>query len=340
MRYIVEQGQTTGSRQKIVLSGCSFASRFTRLISVPTAQIVPAGDSRDHLDDELGRAVHVGRLPPPRAGTPDARSRCTPGYSRRACSICSTQKRWCVEHQPLPQDDARVAPASRRPRCRRSPRAGSRRPSAPAGIPSSIAVLRPRCSSGKKSTRRPRANAQRSTFSALDDVQTMPPLRPQNALRFAAEFMYVTGMTGCTAPSASVTSSRTARPAPPSTPRPRRCSPCRPSSSQRRGWAGSPAGAAPLRMSALSAMKWTPQKTMYSASGRSAANCASLNESPRAVGVLDDLVALVVVAEDHQPLAQRRPRRARYAGPAPRRLISAYSRGMASARSAPRCFGR
>ena len=37
------------------------------------------------------------------------------------------------------------------------------------------------------------------------------------------------------------------------------------------------------------------------------------------VGVLDDLVALVVVAEDHQPLAQRRPRRARCAGPARRR---------------------
>ena len=27
-------------------------------------------------------------------------------------------------------------------------------------------------------------------------------------------------------------------------------------------------------------MKWTPQKTMYSASGRAAACCASLKESP------------------------------------------------------------
>ncbi len=35
------------------------------------------------------------------------------------------------------------------------------------------------------------------------------------------------------------------------------------------------------RMSAASAMKCTPQKTMYSASGRSAAYCASMNESPR-----------------------------------------------------------
>ena len=35
------------------------------------------------------------------------------------------------------------------------------------------------------------------------------------------------------------------------------------------------------RMSAASAMKCTPQKTMYSACGRSAAYCASMNESPR-----------------------------------------------------------
>lgn len=39
-------------------------------------------------------------------------------------------------------------------------------------------------------------------------------------------------------------------------------------------WAG------PVRMSADSAMKCTPQKTMYSASGRAAASRASLNESP------------------------------------------------------------
>ncbi len=35
-----------------------------------------------------------------------------------------------------------------------------------------------------------------------------------------------------------------------------------------------------VRMSADSAMKWTPQKTMYSASGRAAASRASLKESP------------------------------------------------------------
>ncbi len=36
----------------------------------------------------------------------------------------------------------------------------------------------------------------------------------------------------------------------------------------------------PARMSADSAMKWTPQKTMQSASGRLAAAWASLKESP------------------------------------------------------------
>lgn len=35
-----------------------------------------------------------------------------------------------------------------------------------------------------------------------------------------------------------------------------------------------------VRMSADSAMKWTPQKTMYSASGFAAASRASLKESP------------------------------------------------------------
>ena len=42
---MVEQGQLTGSRQKIVLSGLLIASRFTKLISVPTAHFVPDGAS-------------------------------------------------------------------------------------------------------------------------------------------------------------------------------------------------------------------------------------------------------------------------------------------------------
>ena len=78
------------------------------------------------------------------------------------------------------------------------------------------------------------------------------------------------------------------------------------------------------RMSALSAMKWTPQKTMYSASRRPAACSRELERVAAEVGVLDDLVALVVVAEDHEPVAEALPERRRFARPA-RRLTSAGS---------------
>ena len=59
-------------------------------------------------------------------------------------------------------------------------------------------------------------------------------------------------------------------------------------------------------MSALSAMKCTPQKTMNSASGCAAACWAKLEGVAGDVGELDDLVALVVVAEDVGPRAELR----------------------------------
>ena len=43
MRYIVEQGQITGSRQKMVCCGYSAASLCTRFTSVPIAKVLPAG---------------------------------------------------------------------------------------------------------------------------------------------------------------------------------------------------------------------------------------------------------------------------------------------------------
>ena len=43
MRNIVEQGQTSGSRERIVLSGVSSSSRFTKWISVPTPMTEPEG---------------------------------------------------------------------------------------------------------------------------------------------------------------------------------------------------------------------------------------------------------------------------------------------------------
>ena len=44
-----------------------------------------------------------------------------------------------------------------------------------------------------KSTRSPRSQAHFSVASALDEVQTVPPRSPTNALIDAAELMYVTG---------------------------------------------------------------------------------------------------------------------------------------------------
>ena len=57
--------------------------------------------------------------------------------------------------------------------------------------------------------------------------------------------------------------------------------------------------------SALSAMKCTPQNTTVSAARCAAANCDSLSESPIAVGELDHFVALVVMAENDEPVAER-----------------------------------
>ena len=111
--------------------------------------------------------------------------------------------------------------------------------------------------------RRPRSSAQARTLAAFDDVQTTPPCSPQKAFSAAAEFMYVTG-TISSAPPNSAASSRQA----PST------SGCAAMSAieqpaARFGrttcWWG------PERMSAASAMKCTPQKTMYSDSGCEAA---------------------------------------------------------------------
>ena len=45
MRFIVEHGQISGSSDTTVLSGCSWASRLTRWISVPTAIVDPVGAS-------------------------------------------------------------------------------------------------------------------------------------------------------------------------------------------------------------------------------------------------------------------------------------------------------
>ena len=58
---------------------------------------------------------------------------------------------------------------------------------------SRTAVLRPRCWSGRKSTFSPCSNAHSRARSALEEVQMVPPCRPVNALMSAEEFMYETG---------------------------------------------------------------------------------------------------------------------------------------------------
>ena len=59
-----------------------------------------------------------------------------------------------------------------------------------------------------------------------------------------------------------------------------------------------------VRMSALSAMKWTPQKMMNSASSRKAACLGELEGVAAEIGELDDVVALVVVAEDDETVGE------------------------------------
>ena len=115
------------------------------------------------------------------------------------------------------------------------------------------------------------SNAHSSAVSALLEVQTVPPWRPTNALMSALEFMYVTGTTSSATPAATRASHAS------STCGSRAMSaieqPAARSGSTTCWWSA-------VRMSADSAMKWTPQKTTYSASGRAAASRASLKESP------------------------------------------------------------
>lgn len=136
---------------------------------------------------------------------------------------------------------------------------------------SRTAVLRPRCWSGRNRTFSPCSKAQSSARFAFDEVQIVPPCLPVKALMSAEEFMYDTGTT-CSAMPASVSTSQHSA----------TCSAVAMSAMEhpaaRSGrttfWSS------PVRMSADSAMKCTPQNTMYSASGRAAASRASLKESP------------------------------------------------------------
>ena len=180
MRYIVEHGQTTGSRQKIVCCGYSAARRCTRLISVPMAKVEPAGAA--------SMAFTMKSVEPAASAastTAIGHSGCTIDLHAGVlgAGLLDLVDREALVHraEAVPEDDARVARARRRC-CRRAPCAGSTSASARAARPSPSPVLRPRCWSGKKSTRCPRSNAHSSTVLAFDEVQTMPPLRADEAL--------------------------------------------------------------------------------------------------------------------------------------------------------------
>src|ERR687897_505661 len=99
MRYIVEHGQITGSRQKISCCGYSAASRCTRLISVPIAKVEPAGAAwmaftMKSVEPAASAASTTG------IGHSGCTMTCTPGCEARAAAICSTVKRLCTEQNP------------------------------------------------------------------------------------------------------------------------------------------------------------------------------------------------------------------------------------------------
>ena len=97
---MVEQGQTSGSRQTTVLSGDSLLSRFTRWISVATPMTEPDGAAAT-----ARMMASVDPVTSPIATTSCAHSGWTitipPGCSARKAVTCSGRKRWCTEQCPF-----------------------------------------------------------------------------------------------------------------------------------------------------------------------------------------------------------------------------------------------
>ena len=257
----------------------------------------------------------------------------TPGTRSRTSSTQLDGEPAVHRAVPAPQDHLRLAQllrrSARRPACA-GRRARSRRGRGPAR---STAVLRPRCWSGRNSTRWPRSNAQSSARLAFDDVQTTPPCRPTKPLMRRSS--------SCTSPGRSTSATPSSVQHVPGRLDLGDRRPCRPSSSRRPGRAGSTCWSGAVRMSALSAMKCTPQKTMNSAVRPGRRVAGELERVAGDVGELDDLVALVVVAEDEHPVAERRLGRPRPARPGRGRSARAGRRGSRRrARRRGRCPGR
>ena len=189
MRYMVLQGQTTGSRQKTVLSGFSCARRLTRLISVPTAQTLPGAPSAMAFAmnsvEPLQSAACTDVVAALRvdddvdAGEPGARGGDLVDGEALVDGAVALPEDDCGSLELFQRHAAQAAVGLVVvPQRHRS-----------SGTPIAAPVLRPRCWSGKKSTFSPRSKAHSSTAGALLEVQTMPPCLPQNAFSDAAEFM-------------------------------------------------------------------------------------------------------------------------------------------------------
>ena len=172
------------------LSGWAAASRFTRFSSVPIAQLEPAGAA--------SMVLMMNSVDPTRSAlrtTSCLHSGCTriwtPGIVARSSSTTSSEKRPCTEQWPF----QRIIFASRSCSAVRPPfgRCGSQTTQSSSGeahlqhggVAAEVLV-------GEEQHLRVAAsasNAHSSATSALLDVQTTPPLRPQNALMSALEFM-------------------------------------------------------------------------------------------------------------------------------------------------------
>src|SRR5690349_551794 len=97
---MVEQGQITGSRQIIVVSGFTACNRRTRFISVPIARTLPAG--------AFSTAWMMYSVEPASSAnwtTSTGHSgwtiTLTPGYSALALAIWAGVKRLWTEQKPL-----------------------------------------------------------------------------------------------------------------------------------------------------------------------------------------------------------------------------------------------
>ena len=144
----------------------------------PTRRAPP----RPHSMMQLGRADLVGDLARPRARTRGARSRCRRGARPGTAATCSGRKRWCTEQWPF--HSRNVASLTSRSLEPAELEARVPHPHVVLGV----AHRRSRCCGrgagrGRTAPCRPGSSAHSSTARALDDVHTAPPCSPDERLQ-------------------------------------------------------------------------------------------------------------------------------------------------------------